>query len=199
MLEWFDDGRAFSSIGRWRVLRASGPAAAGTLNMSSTAVPRLWPQAIPTICATCSHARWAAKRATNSRSPSAAGTIVNCTVHATSARGGSKPALTRSGLPAGSGRRPTRWESGDLDEKQYLGQTALPSPPTQKTMKSAPPQRCRMKLAEEKCSRIVAMRRCNRTRRGHDVFPGIDLEIKRLSGFSAWRDGLGSSDLRNAG
>jgi hypothetical protein len=42
-------------------------------------------------------------------------------LHATSARGGSKPA------PAGSGRRRTRWESGDLDEKQYLGQTALPS------------------------------------------------------------------------
>jgi hypothetical protein len=50
----------------------------------------------------------------------------------------------------------TRWESGDLDEKQYLGQTALPSPPPKKD-EISPPQRRRMKLAEEKCSRIVAM------------------------------------------
>src|SRR5262249_52013419 len=59
-------------------------AAASTFAMScnSRVLSAAASHPIPIICATCSHARWAAKRATNSRSPSAAGTIGNCTAHA---------------------------------------------------------------------------------------------------------------------
>src|SRR5262249_5471901 len=115
-----DWGRRRPSTRASSRLRPRGAiAAASTFAMScnSRASSAAASHPIPIICATCSHARWAAKRVTNSRSPSAAGTIGNCTAHATSARGGSKPALTRSRLPAGSGRRRTRWESGGLDEK----------------------------------------------------------------------------------
>ena len=43
--------------------------------------------------------------AMSSRSHFAEGIIARCIAHATSARGGGRPALTRSRLPAGSGRK----------------------------------------------------------------------------------------------
>ena len=49
--------------------------------------------------------RSAARSAMNSRSRSVAGIIVRCIARATSARGGGRPALTRSRLPAGSGKK----------------------------------------------------------------------------------------------
>jgi len=54
------------------------------------------------------HARSAARSAMSSRSRSVEGITGRHMAHMTSARGGDKPALTRSKLPAGSGRRRTR-------------------------------------------------------------------------------------------
>jgi hypothetical protein len=51
--------------------------------------------------------RSAARSAMSSRSHSVAGIIARCIAHATSAPGGGRPALTRSRLPAGSGKRRT--------------------------------------------------------------------------------------------
>ena len=76
-------------------------------------------------------------------------------LHATSARGGSTPPLTRSRLPA-------RKETHAMGERRSRRE-AVPRPNVApvssdpKTTKSAPPQRRGMKLAEEKCSRNVAM------------------------------------------
>src|SRR5262249_46689319 len=60
---------------------------------------------IPIICATCSHARWAAKRAMNSRSRSAACITGPRIAQATNAPGGRPPASIPSSLPAGLGGR----------------------------------------------------------------------------------------------
>jgi hypothetical protein len=67
---------------------------------SAAASPRT-----PTTSDLPSPVRSAARSAMSSRSHSAAGIIVRCTAPATSARGGSRQALTRSRLPAGSGKR----------------------------------------------------------------------------------------------
>src|SRR5262249_52083091 len=53
----------------------------------------------PTTSVLLSRARSAARSAMSSRSRSAAGIIARCTAPATSARGGGRPALTRSRLP----------------------------------------------------------------------------------------------------
>jgi hypothetical protein len=45
------------------------------------------------------------------RSHSVAGIIGRCIAHATSARGGGRPASTRSRLPAGFGKRRTEWRA----------------------------------------------------------------------------------------
>src|SRR5262245_36704155 len=55
--------------------------------------------------ASCSHVRLAARSAVSSRSRSAEGIIGRCIARATSARGGCKPILIRSRLPADSGNR----------------------------------------------------------------------------------------------
>jgi hypothetical protein len=60
---------------------------------------------IPIICATCSHARWAARRAMNSRSRSAACITGPRIAPAMKALGGGRPALTQLRSPAGSGKR----------------------------------------------------------------------------------------------
>jgi hypothetical protein len=49
--------------------------------------------------------------------------------------GGGRPALTRSRLPVGSGKRRTEWDSGDLNQRPYLSRMALPRPLTQRTRK----------------------------------------------------------------
>ena len=57
---------------------------------------------IPITSGSRSRARSAARSAMSSPSHSAAGIIVRCIAHATSVRGGGKPASTRSRLLAGS-------------------------------------------------------------------------------------------------
>ena len=112
---------------------------------SAAASPR-----IPTTWDSLSRARSAARSAMSSRSRSVAGIIVPCIVHATSARGGGRPALTRSTLPAGSGGRRAEWNSSSLNKRHYLGRMQLPHLLTPRTRKSTPPQRrkknpaCRM-------------------------------------------------------
>jgi hypothetical protein len=59
----------------------------------------------PTTSVLPSHVRSAARSAMSSRSHSVVGIIVRCIGHVTSARGGGKPALIRSNLPAGSGKK----------------------------------------------------------------------------------------------
>jgi len=59
----------------------------------------------PLISGSRSPARSAVRSAMSSRSHSAAAIIARCTAPATSARGGGRPASTRSRLPASSGRR----------------------------------------------------------------------------------------------
>jgi hypothetical protein len=93
---------------------------------------------IPTTWASPSPAHSAARSAMSSRSRSVAGITGRCIARATSAAGGGRPASTRSKLPAGSGRRRTEWDRGDLDEKYHLGRKALPRPPIQGARTSAP-------------------------------------------------------------
>jgi hypothetical protein len=66
----------------------------------------------------------------SSRSHFAAGITGRCTAHATSVRGGRRPASTRSRLPAGSGRRRAEWDSGGLNDRHYVGRMVLPRPLT---------------------------------------------------------------------
>jgi hypothetical protein len=91
--------------------------------------------------------RSAARSAMSLRSPSVEGIIVPCIAHATSARGGGRPASTRSRLPAGSGSRRAERDSDRLQDRQYVGRVALPHPLTPRTTKSAPPRRWKRKLA----------------------------------------------------
>jgi hypothetical protein len=93
---------------------------------------------IPTTWASPSLAHSAARSAMSSRSRSVAGITGRCIARATSAAGGGRLASTRSKLPAGSGRRRTEWDRGDLDEKYHLGRKALPRPPIQGARTSAP-------------------------------------------------------------
>jgi hypothetical protein len=82
--------------------------------------------------------RSTARSGMRSQSHSAAGIIVQCIAHATSARGGSKPALTRSSLLTNFGRR----------RREVLPQphaAAVSSDP--KNEEISTPQRRRMKLA----------------------------------------------------
>jgi hypothetical protein len=70
--------------------------------------------------------RSAARSAMSLRSPSVADITVRCIAHATSARGGGRPALTQSKLPAGSGKRRAEWDSGSLNDRYHLGRMHLP-------------------------------------------------------------------------
>jgi ERF superfamily protein len=101
-----------------------------------------------TISVSPSPVHSAARSAMSSRSHSAAGIIVRCIAHVTSARGGGRQALTRSRLPAGSGKRRAEWDSGGPNDRHYLGRMVLPCPLTQlqRTRTSAPPQRRKKKL-----------------------------------------------------
>jgi hypothetical protein len=108
---------------------------------SAAASPRT-----PTILDSPSPARWAARSVTSSLSRSAEATIGRPTAHATSVRGGGRPESTRSRLPAGSGRRRAKWDSGGLNDRHCLGRMTLPRPLTQRTSTSAPPQRRKKKL-----------------------------------------------------
>jgi hypothetical protein len=63
----------------------------------------------------------------SSRSHSVAGIIVRCIAHATSVRGGGRPASSRSRLLAGSGKRRTEWTREGL-KNQHFGRMALPQP-----------------------------------------------------------------------
>jgi hypothetical protein len=92
----------------------------------------------PTTWASPSLAHSAARSAMSSRSRSVAGITGRCIARATSAAGGGRLASTRSKLPAGSGRRRTEWDRGDLGEKYHLGRKALPRPPIQGARTSAP-------------------------------------------------------------
>src|SRR5262245_30101725 len=119
--------------GKCKVRRRGAIATESTFAMSpnsrascAAASPRT-----PTILDSPSPARWAARSVTRSLSRSAAGTIARPTAPATSARGGSRPASTRSRSPAGYGRQPTDGGSGDLN-RDYLGRRALPRPLTQR-------------------------------------------------------------------
>ena len=51
-------------------------------------------------------------------------------------RGDGRPALTRSNLPAGSGNGRAEWDSGHLNDRRYLGHTALPRPLKKKEARS---------------------------------------------------------------
>src|SRR6516225_9311477 len=136
------------------------------------------------------------------RSHSVADITARCIAHATSARGGGRPASTRSGLPAGSGGRRAEWDSSSLNERHHLGRMRLPHLLTPRTRTSTPPQRrkknpaCRMFPASRAsaggCSRIVAMWRPSEPAE-EDVsdLPGIGPQSKRRrSRRRAWRDGL---------
>ena len=117
------------------------------------------------ICATYSRARSAARSAMSSRSRSVAGIIVRCIAHATSTRGGGRPASTRSKLPAGSGGRRAEWDSSSLNDRHHLGRMQLPHLLTPRPGTSTPPQRrtknpaCRMfpasRTSAAGCSRIT--------------------------------------------
>src|SRR5262249_3777206 len=103
----------------------------------------------PTTSDLRSPGRSAARSAMSSRSRYVAGIIERLIAHATSARGGGRQALTPLGLPAGSGKRPTEWDSGGLNHRQYIGRLRLPRLLNRsKAMTTkAPPQRRKKKLA----------------------------------------------------
>jgi hypothetical protein len=67
---------------------------------------------------------------------SVAGIIVRCIAPATSARGGGRPASTRSRLPAGYGKRHTEWRNVRLDGRP--GRMTGPHPGIQR--RTPPPQ-----------------------------------------------------------
>jgi hypothetical protein len=107
-----------------------------------------------------SRVRSAARSAMSSRSHSGAGIIVRCTAHATSARGGGRPASTRSRLPAGYGKRHTEWRNVRLDVRP--DRMAVPHPGSQRTTPPPQPHKkppCRIFSASRDrpagCSRIV--------------------------------------------
>jgi len=79
----------------------------------------------PTTSDLPSPVRSVARSAMSSRSHSVAGIIVRCIAPATSARGGSRLALTRSRLPAGSGRRRAESDSAGRNERHCLGRVPL--------------------------------------------------------------------------
>src|SRR6516164_5253497 len=145
--------------------------------------------------------RSAARSAMSSRSHSVADIIAPCIAHVTSARGGGRPALTRSRSPAGSGGRRAEWDSGGLNERHLLGCMQLPHILTPRTRKSTRPQRrkkkpaCRIfplsKASAAGCSRIVTMWRPTEPAEDVSDPAGIDLQNKRRrSRRRAWRDGL---------
>src|SRR5262249_15421018 len=149
--------------------------------------------------------RSVARSAMNSRSHSVAGIIVQCIAHATSAHGGSRPASTRSRLPAGSGKRRAESSRGGLNDRHYLGRTTLSHPRThlRRVRTSTPPQRRKNKPAYRifpasrakngwLLSRIMTMWRPSAPLE-EDVAdpPGIGPQDKRRrSRRRAWRDGL---------
>jgi len=120
---------------------------------------------IPTTSDLPSPVRLAARSAMSSRSRSVEGIIGRCIAPATSARGGGRPALTRSRLPAGFGKRPADWDDGCLHERHHLGRMHLPHLLTPRTRTSTPPQRrkknpaCRLfpanRTSAAGCSRIT--------------------------------------------
>src|SRR5262249_44640567 len=159
---------------------------------------------IPTTWASPSPAHSAARSAMNSRSRSVAGITGRCIAHATSAAGGGTPPSTRSKLPAGSGRRRTEWDRGDLDEKYHLGRKALPRPLIQGARTSAPlrPRKRNpvYRIFPDKRTRsgwmlegsTMTMWRPNEPAEG-DVsnLPGVDLkDRRRRSHRGVWRHGL---------
>ena len=165
----------------------------------------MWPQALgPTTSDLPSRVRSAARSAMSSRSRSVAGIIVRCIAPATSARGGGRAASTRLRLPAGSGKRHTKWDSGGPNERHYLDRMALPRPLTQsqRTRTSALLQRRKKKPAYRTfqasrtsaagCSRTVTMwRPTEPVEEDVSDLPGIDPHGKRRrSRRRAWRDGL---------
>jgi hypothetical protein len=72
----------------------------------------------------------------SSQSHSAEGIIGPCIAHVTSARGGGRPALTRSRSPTGSGKRRAEWDDGRLNDRHYLGHMVLPRSLTQRTRRA---------------------------------------------------------------
>jgi hypothetical protein len=60
--------------------------------------------------------------------------------------GGGRPALTRSRLPAGCGKRRADRASGDRNDRHYLGRMALPHPPQRTRTSAAAPRRKRKLL-----------------------------------------------------
>src|SRR5262249_44730475 len=158
---------------------------------------------IPTISDSPNPAHLAAKSAMSSPSHSVAVIIVRWIAAATNARGGSRPASTRSRLPAGSGRRHAGWASGGLHEWHYLARMPLPRPRTQsqRMRKSAPQQRRKKELAylifqasgarAAGCSGMTMWRPNEPVEEDVSDLPGIDPHSKRRrSRRHAWRDGL---------
>jgi len=94
----------------------------------------------PTISGSRSPVPSAARSVMSSPSRSVEGITGRHIAHMTSARGGGKPALTRSKLPAGSGKRRTEWAREGL--KDRLPRTTLPQPRSHvhRASTSAPPQ-----------------------------------------------------------
>src|SRR5262249_20621969 len=158
----------------------------------------------PTTSDSANPARSVARSATSSRSRSVAGIIARCIARATSARGGGRPELTRSRLPAGSGKRRADWAGGCLNERHHLGRMVLPRhlthPP--RTRATAPPQHRRKKHtwrtfpanwgSARRCLRIVAMWRPTEPAEDDDSGPpGIDrMSRRRRWRRRAWRDGF---------
>src|SRR5262249_35208056 len=111
---------------------------------------------------------------------------------------------TRSKLPAGSGRRRTEWDRGDLDEKYHLGRKALLRPLIQGARTSAPlrPRKRNpaYRIFPDKRTRsgwmlegsTMTMWRLNEPAE-EDVsnLPDVDLQDRRRrSRRGAWRHGL---------
>jgi hypothetical protein len=107
-------------------------------------------------------------------------------------------------LPAGSGRRRTEWDRGDLDETYHLGREALPRPPIQGARTSAllRPRKSKpaYRIFPDKRTRsgwmlegsTMTMWRPNEPAR-EDVsnLPSVDLQDRRRrSRRGAWRHGL---------
>src|SRR5262249_45639521 len=136
--------------------------------------------------------RSAARSAMSSRSHSVADITARCIAHAMSVRGGARPALTRSKLPAGSGKRRTEWDSGGPNERHYLDRMALPRPLTKckRTRTSALRKRRKKKPAYRTCqaSRVRSGRMLE-DRDDVENVPDIDPQ-RRRSRHRARRDGL---------
>ena len=159
---------------------------------------------IPTTSDLPSRVRSAARSVMSSRSRSVAGIIGRCIADATSAAGGGRPASTRSKLPAGSGRRRTEWDRGDLGENYHMGRKAPPRPLIQGARTSAPlrPRKRNpaYRIFPDKRTKsrwmlegsTMTMWRPNEPAE-EDVrnLPGVDLQDRRRrSRRGAWRHGL---------